>query len=171
MHDRVHRRALYGDVVGQAVRPDRAVVGRRDAYAVEAGDICRRAFLRRASGPQWTYAVPFVQPRPAPCTADVLARGSGPGRRVAQAASGSCATPHVLGCAPRPVVHSRHRRAATLADRYRRGHWLSNAMRFLRTAEGRNCLLWRCLAEVAAGRNRSAPGWHLVHGGVEDLPD
>ena len=42
----VHRRALYGDVVGQVVQPDRmAVVGGRDAGAVEAGDVGRRACL------------------------------------------------------------------------------------------------------------------------------
>jgi len=42
----VHRRALDGDVAGQVVQPDRmAVVGGRDADAVEAGDMCRRAFL------------------------------------------------------------------------------------------------------------------------------
>src|SRR5271169_792374 len=45
LHDAVHRRALYGDVAGQAVQPDRMVVGGRDADAVEAGDICRRASL------------------------------------------------------------------------------------------------------------------------------
>src|SRR5215469_2730261 len=45
LHDAVHRRALYGDVVGQAVQPDRTVVGGRNADAVEADDICRRAFL------------------------------------------------------------------------------------------------------------------------------
>ena len=47
LHDAVHRRALDGDVVGQAVQPDRMVVGGRDADAVEAGDLPRASLGER----------------------------------------------------------------------------------------------------------------------------
>src|SRR5262249_47578207 len=43
LHDAVHRRALDGDVVSQAVQPDRTVLVSRNANAVEASDICHAA--------------------------------------------------------------------------------------------------------------------------------
>jgi hypothetical protein len=72
LDDAVHGRALDGDVVGQAVQPDRMGVGGRDTDAVEAGDslswrasLGERLFALRGHGSSSSVgntAVPFARP-------------------------------------------------------------------------------------------------------------